>query len=279
MLYLTHKPSGPLAAHVDFFWFFEGLLPAHSLERVLPQGTFELVIDLRAVPRKLFRDESARRWTEYKRAWLSGAHSRYIVIDVLPASSMIGVHFRPGGAAAFLPAPAEEFADQVVELECVWGAAAGELREKLLEWPRPREKFAALEGFLAERLAARNGDGIDLALRELSARPNARRLASLAEDLGMSHRRFIDQFRRRVGLAPKKFCRIQRFQRALAEIEACRKLEWTGVAADAGYYDQAHFINDFTAFSGLNPTAYLSQRGEYLNFVPVDSPSNFSNTA
>jgi hypothetical protein len=134
------------------------------MERVLPEGRFELVIDLREVPRKLYENERGRRWTEYRRSWISGTHSRYIVIDVLPASSMIGVHFRPGGAAAFLCCPAEEFADRVVELDCVWGRAAGELREALLEAPAPLGKFAVLERFLGSRLAAKGEPGIDLAL-------------------------------------------------------------------------------------------------------------------
>ena len=87
--------------------------------------------------------------------------------------------------------------------------------------------------------------------------------------MGISHKHFIAQFRAVVGLTPKRFCRIRRFQQVLAEVEARQAVKWADLACACGYYDQAHFVHDFQGFSGLNPSAYLTQRGEYLNFVPM----------
>ena len=67
----------------------------------------------------------------------------------------------------------------------------------------------------------------------------------------------------------KLFCRIQRFQEVLHLIGTGRQVEWADVALTCGYFDQAHFIHDFRTFSGLNPTAYLAQRSEHLNHVPL----------
>ncbi len=85
----------------------------------------------------------------------------------------------------------------------------------------------------------------------------------------MSHKHFIAQFRRHVGLTPKLFCRIRRFQQVLTQVASRRTVEWADVAYSCGYYDQAHFVHDFQRFSGLNPSTYLSERPEYPNFVPV----------
>ena len=71
------------------------------------------------------------------------------------------------------------------------------------------------------------------------------------------------------GLTPKLFCRVQRFQKVLRRIRTGREVDWTGVALDSGYFDQAHFIHDFKAFSGLSPTAYAAHRTEHLNHVPI----------
>ena len=87
----------------------------------------------------------------------------------------------------------------------------------------------------------------------------------------MTHRRFIDEFRDHVGLTPKAVCRIRRFQQVVAQVAARKRVDWADVAYGCGYFDQAHFVNDFRAFSGLRPSEYLRNAiGEHANFVPVE---------
>ncbi len=156
MIFRQHVPEEPLACYVDWFWFFEDM--SHRREHVLPDGTFELVIDLREEPRRMFDRGGSNGETLFREAWMSGAHSQYIVIDALPGSSMIGVHFKPGGAAAILGFPADELRDQVVALDAIWGGTAAELRERLLQARGARAKFAILERSLSDRLTGRNLD-------------------------------------------------------------------------------------------------------------------------
>jgi AraC-like DNA-binding protein len=66
------------------------------------------------------------------------------------------------------------------------------------------------------------------------------------------------------------FARLWAFQRAIAWIGHKTTIDWADTAAVCGYYDQAHFIHEFRAFSGLAPTSYLSQRGPYLNYLTVE---------
>jgi AraC-like DNA-binding protein len=72
-----------------------------------------------------------------------------------------------------------------------------------------------------------------------------------------------------VGLTPKVFSRVLRFQRVLALIRRDRQIDWADVAVASGYYDQAHFIHDFRAFSGMSPTAYLRADVRQRNHVPL----------
>ncbi len=274
MILRRHVPAPPLSGFVDFFWFFEGWDGSHPMEHVLPDGAFELVINLREGPRKLFDRHDLSRCTSFRRGWISGAHSQYIVIDTMPGASMIGAHFKPGGAAPFLGFPAAEFQDRVVEFDAIWGSRAVELRDRLLAAPGPSAKFALLEMFLAAKLARRpaNGvrrDGVAWATAQFCRQPEVQSIGAAARHLGMSHKHFIDQFRRQVGLAPKLFCRIRRFQGVLAQVNCGRPVDWAEVACECGYYDQAHFINDFHAFSGLNPSAYRSLGDDYASFVPI----------
>ena len=94
-------------------------------------------------------------------------------------------------------------------------------------------------------------------------------VSAVVERTGWSQRRFIEVFRDEVGLTPKLFCRVVRFQQVVQKIHRQRQVDWAGVAVDCGYYDQAHFIHDFQAFSGFSPTTYLRVRTAHLNHVPL----------
>ena len=84
----------------------------------------------------------------------------------------------------------------------------------------------------------------------------------------MSQRRFIGLFKDEIGLTPKSFCRIRRFQRTVGLLHRTEIVDWADVAPVCGYYDQSHMIHDFQDFAGLSPTDYLARRTAHMNHVP-----------
>ena len=259
MISRHHVPSPPLSEFVELLWLFDGYAPGHARERLLPMGTVELVVNLR-------EDQP-----DFSDPIVAGPRSEYSVLDTAHAASVIGVHFKPGGAFPFLGLPAGELHNLEVSLDALWGARAGEMRERILAAPTPEAKFAILERALltAARSLARH-PAVAFALREFRSVPPARSVAEVTSAIGLSPKRFIDRFRDEVGLTPKLFCRVQRFQQVVRRVHRAREVDWADVALSCGYFDQAHFIHDFKAFSGLNPTAYLALRTEHLNHVPLD---------
>jgi AraC-like DNA-binding protein len=171
--------------------------------------------------------------------------------------------------------PASELHDVQVPLDALWGSTAGELRDRLLEAETPEARFVILERYLlaqASRSLVRH-QAVSFALKEIQSVPQHRTITELTEQIGLSPRRFIQLFSEEVGLTPKLFCRVRRFQQVLKSLQNgdlnARQIEWAGVASSCGYFDQAHFIRDFRAFSGLNPTAWFQLRGEHINHVPI----------
>src|SRR5262249_61410279 len=82
----------------------------------------------------------------------------------------------------------------------------------------------------------------------------------VADQLALSHARFIELFREEVGLRPKQFCRVRRFVSVLQRIRNEERPNWAQLALACGYYDQAHFCHDFQQFAGVSPSVYLRDR-------------------
>ena len=272
MIYRTYKPQQPLSEFVDLFWFYEGYSPPHAKERLLPSGTMELVFNLREDALRVYDRRETAKFQRYSGSLICGAHSEFFVIDTAGQAATIGVHFKPGGAFPFFQATAHELRDAHVSLDELWGAgAASLLRERLIEAGTPEQSFRILVQSLMARAArplARH-PAVAFALSEFRTVPHTRTVSDVARQTGFSRRRFIQLFSEEVGLAPKMFCRIRRFQRVLRLIDEVRRVEWADIASACGYFDQAHFIRDFRAFCGLNPSAYLTHRGEHLNHLPL----------
>jgi AraC-like DNA-binding protein len=94
-------------------------------------------------------------------------------------------------------------------------------------------------------------------------------VAECAKSVGVSERRLSQVFREHVGIAPKLWRRIRRFQAAVQTLHKGLDVPWVELALRCGYYDQSHFANDFRAFSGINPTTYSASRGHWQNHVPI----------
>jgi len=268
----THKPQPPLSNFVDLFWFYDSYYPGpHRKERLMPDGSIELVINLKQDEARIYDRENLDKYTRLPGAVLCGPHSSFFVIDTAQQASVIGIHFKPGGAFPFFKMPAVELHNVHVSLEDLWGPEAGLLQERLLEAETPQKKLKVLEQCLLEQAfkPLQRHRAVDCGLGLLRNIHTAPAITELADEIGISSRRFIQLFSNEVGLTPKLFARVRRFQQVLQQIRTGTDFPWADMAADCGYFDQAHFIHDFKEFSGINPTTYVAQKTDHLNHVPI----------
>lgn len=270
MQLLRYKPAPPLDAFVKFIWSFEGHIPGRTRERALPTGAVDLVFTLRDEPIRVFEDETDDRGEQHGGAIVHGAQSRYFVLEGKPQVSTVGVHFWPGGAAPFFPAA--ELTDRHVALGDLWGEA-GPLRDRLIDAASPAARFAVLEQALIARIGRTPlvHPVVSYALRRIRAAPTLARVEQVREQTGYGAKRFIELFRRTVGLTPKLYCRIRRFDAAIALAASGESVEWAKVAADSGYFDQSHLNRDFRSFAGVAPGAYRPVSAERRHHIAVAS--------
>jgi len=270
MIYRIHIPAPPLSYFIEHFFFYEGHHAEHAMEKFLPDGSMDLLIDLTESPKKLFHNEEGSSFTTYKKSWISGMKTEYILIDA-SVSTMIGVHFRPGGASPFFSFPISELNDTTIEMDCIWKTEIHSIRDAILNTPEIENKFKILEKYFFQKAKNKLEPNlfVSYAIDQLQQSQVLWTIEQLSNKIGITQKHLISLFNKHVGLSPKLFARIARFQKVIKEVETKRCIEWTSVAYDCGYYDQAHFIKEFQAFSGINPSAYLTQRGEYMNYLPV----------
>lgn len=267
MRFSSYKPADFLSDFVDNFWLYEGYEGEHSSERILPTGTNELVINLRENELRIYDAEQPDLCTRFSGAVVSGAYGKGFVSDSEEEAFIMGIHFKPGGAFPFLRLPADELADAHVDLETLWGYSANLLREQLCEASTAAHRFQLFETALMQHLfrPIEHHYAVATALDVMKERVDVN-VRDIAKDIGLSQRRFAQLFKREVGMTPKLFSRVQRFQRVRSIIHQQEKAaDWAGIAMECGYFDQSHLIREFLEFSGLSPAAYLRLYGRFLD--------------
>jgi AraC-like DNA-binding protein len=256
-------------------WFASRDSLPHSRERGLPSGRVDIVIPLLQEDVLRFDGVDSLRPRRLCGAVISGAHDQLSVRGTSGPSSVIGVHFHPGGAAPFFRGPLGQLRNQTMLLEEFWGPVAYELRERLQAAPQVPQKFRILEEALLSRLsAAPKTDAMVMrTLRALAQDPSAARITELQRAANCSPQPFIRRFEASVGLTPKRYARVLRFNALLLRLVRVGPRDWAQLAADGGYFDQSHLIHEFNRLSGLTPSAYAPVAADQPTHVAIaDAP-------
>jgi AraC-like DNA-binding protein len=174
---------------------------------------------------------------------------------------IVMARLRLGAADAVLGVPASAMTGRIVALEDLWGeAATRRLCDRLADARDTLAAAATLQSAIAERLATADGLHAHAQLALVAAdRLTSANVNTVAEELGVSARHLRRVFRETVGLGPKAFAKLARFQRALRAARQEAHASWASIAAAAGYYDQAHLIAEFRAIGGVTPRVLLGE--------------------
>jgi len=272
MRFRSYIPRPPLSEFIEDFWLYEDYEGGHSHERILPSGTFEMVFNLQEDELRIYGASAPAKCRRFSGAVISGPYAGSFMSDTAEEAAILGVHFKPGGAFAVLGLPAGEFTNSHVDLRTIWGPAASMIRERLCELSRPNDRFRLLEQALLERLfdGPHRHVAVRVGLDVLMRTQGRTKVRDIARAVDLSQRRFIEVFAAEVGLPPKLFGRVQRFQHAVAMSQSAAKVDWAQFAVECGYFDQSHLIREFVEFTGLSAADFwrrqdqLSRAGVHL---------------
>ncbi len=271
MIFRQITPRPPLDSFIDSIVYYSGLKPDFEMIRRFPDTSIIIVIDLKNTSKAVYDNISLVPQFNLKKGWIAGIQKEFITYDPGQNSSMIVIQFKPGGALPFLQIPNEIFFNKIIELEDIWGYEFIKLRERLLNSLSPDNCFNILEEFLINKTKDKLviNPYVSYFIESIQKSPHIVTLSRIIEKIGFSQKHFISIFKKYVGTTPKHYSRIIKFQETLVKLEDNKNINWTQLALQTGYYDQAHFINEFKQFSGIQPTLYKTEKGEYFNYLPI----------
>lgn len=262
--YEERPPPPDLAWAVECFWEAEG--PAGGVERIVPDGCPELVVQLGGT--MLAADDGAALRAQ-PRALLVGQRSRALRVSPGEPFRTLAVRLRPGALGAVLRGQAGELTDGWAPLEDLFGPEGRSLVGRLEEETEPGTRRSALEAFVRRRLSgARRTGRLELALASLRSARGRVTVRALREATGASERWLERAFQREVGLAPRTLAAILRVQAAL--MLRSSEPSWARLAAELAYVDQPHLNREFRRHAGLPPAALLEALGPLARaFIPA----------
>ena len=228
--------------------------------RELPTEIAPLIVNFGA-PFRMFDQSDPSRFVEL-RSFVTGAFDTYALVGSTGPYACVQVNFTILGARLFLRRPLNDLANREVALDDVLGGFGRDLETRLHDAPTWEARFDLLDRVILARLdpMPRVPPAVCHAWRTLVASAGQVSIAALTREVGWSHKHFVAQFTEHIGLTPKAMARVLRFGHAAELLKVSERGRFADIAYACGYYDQAHFTRDFTAFAGVSPSALLASQ-------------------
>lgn len=236
MSYSEILPDKNLRQFIECYWIHSNDLSPYT---VLPDGCIDIVFN-------------------QAEGFVVGTMTTPIIVEPASAGDFVGVRFKSGKASMFLDFEASELTDQKTELRNIAHRDGSMLVEKLFEAKHLNEKIRLLNANLSSWFREKSNDYVDYVVRKIVESQGDISINSICHSLDLSRQHLARLFQEYVGIRPKQFARVIRFQALLKNVRQSPEINWADEAAMLGYYDQAHLISDFRQFSGTSPEKFTT---------------------
>jgi len=237
-------PSGDLAPFVGHYWIITWDLRGHppQTQETLPHPSVHIAL-------------------EFGRSGIYGVVKGRFTRVIEGKGKVFGIKFRPGGFYPFLRSPVSRLTNRIVPLGNLFGTAGDALASSVLAKRSERAMVAVAEDFLRRQAPQRDSmaDKIGHIVEQIAADRTITRVEIAAKQSGVSVRSLQRLFARYVGVSPKWVINRHRLHEVVDRLAKGETVDWTQLAFELGYFDQAHFIKDFKAIIGRTPGEYRSR--------------------
>ena len=261
------QPSKILAPYIKRYWAIENTLDKGEIcvQRIVPTGMTELLLYFTPRPKIL----TCNKYLSDNVA-LYGHQNDYYDMELTEKLSVFSIVFQPQGVMQFFKFPLHEICNQNVPLKYISGQAGRDLEEKMGAAPTFHQRVDIAETYLINLLKI---NYVDFAFRRINhivelIKNNCRNvnISQMASEACLCRKQFERIFAEHIGISPKQYLKIIRFQFAIFQKQQKANLDLLDISYESGYYDQSHFINDFKTLSGLTPKQYFADNEACSDF-------------
>lgn len=271
MSYREYIPSMPFRPFVDCYWHHitSNAVPGKELpvQRCLPLGTVEIIVQVDGVLAEIF-DNQSQVWERSARIYITGLYTDTALWRAKPGTLMFGIRLKPETLIELFQIPASEVINKVIDAEALLGQSARNLCDQMLGELDVCKLTKIAEQFMLGRLRSRElkRNYVTDACRLIRDSNGDLSVEQVSDAVFISKRQLERMFKSEFGTSPKTYQRIVRFRNAYryARKYGHSKIHWADVSYESGYADQAHFIRDFKAFTGIAPSVIVTQRESFF---------------
>jgi AraC-like DNA-binding protein len=267
MIYKKIPPPSHLRPYIECFYMWESSFSQPLIVESPPSAFTSMVFNYGIS----YAVQNAKHETiSVPQAFLTGQATTSYRLSVFGTIGMVGIVFRPAGMHTLFNLPLGELTDERLNItEILRGSDIRELQDKIMEAHNTAERIGLLTQFLNIQLMKNEHrfDAVDFTANQIVDAKGLVNVSDMMSDLFMCRRQFERKFFQKVGLSPKFYARTRRLGYLCSLMAGKRQVNWQHLLYDCGYYDQAHFIKDFTTFLGRTPTDYLKNNVELAHFL------------
>ena len=267
MDYNISRPSLRLSEYVKYYWSFDHCIPSGTLhtQRVVPTGLFELVLYLNDKP---VSSNPQNAISDY--LIVSGQQKSFYELNVHGKLSLFAIYFHPHGLSSFLNIPLKELFNQSIPLKLILKDIVNVFEDRLSKANSFEEQIKIAEELILNQIQKNKPDihyqRIQHIIYLINQKQGNISIDVLASEACLSRKQFERIFLNIVGISPKQFLKIIRFQNAIYQKSLKPDLSLTELSHLCGYYDQAHMIHDFKSLSGYTPRQFLKDTDVFSDY-------------
>ncbi len=262
MSYRRLEPPTPLKHVIDCVWLVEDSSTTPEVQKIIPDGYVEIIFHF-GDP---FKIKLQDRWSRQALSLFAPQITRHFYLQNTGRTEILGIKLLPTAAAHLLGVKMEYTSDTVVPLKALRNRALNRLEKEMRTESNMTARVTRLFQFfesLTDNLP--NDHIVDTAVQHIFETHGLVSVKELCRKAGIGERHLEKSFHRVVGISPKLFARIVRFNYVFQVMEQ-KTADWADVVYRAGYYDQSHFIRNFKAFTGEDPSRYIFSESNLANF-------------
>jgi AraC-like DNA-binding protein len=232
-------------------------------QKIVPDGFPEIIFHMADG----YRISITGKWEVQARSLFAGQIKKFFFLENTGRSSVFGVKLKPATPALLWNVEMSQFTDRVANLEDVQIANRQLLKDHIFAALSMDRRVEAVENFLFDAIEKKSQamHPVEQALATIVRQHGILSIEQLAGEIGIGKRQLELYFKKYVGLSPKFYSRVMRFSKIFALVQE-KEIDWSDIVHLSGYYDQAHFIKNFKAFTGEEPGRYGFDKKDFANF-------------